>query len=82
MVSDAGVPPCSTTSVASITVQRNLFEPIFAAEYSEVIRETWSLHEPVLTVQALDEDTQVDYILDFLQNFLPYFLSILPQCRI
>ncbi len=56
-VSDGGIPACSRTTVAKISVQRNLNAPRFTrGEWTVNIMETHALTEAVVTVEARDAD--------------------------
>lgn len=60
MVKDGGSPACSKTSVATISVQRNLNSPRFSrGEWTVEIMETQSLTEPIVTIDAQDADDRV-----------------------
>lgn len=57
MVADGGTPPCTKTSVATMTVRRNLNEPRFKrGEWQKEIMETHPLTEVITTVEAEDKD--------------------------
>ena len=59
-MSDAGVPPCSKTTVATVNVRRNLHDPRFKREeWTETILETWALTKSIVTVKAEDDDDKV-----------------------
>ena len=59
-VSDAGVPPCSDTTVAVVNVRRNLQDPRFKrGEWTVTIKETRSLTEAIVRVEAEDKDEKV-----------------------
>lgn len=61
---DGGSPPRTATTVASITVQRNIKSPVFEElSYNETILETRQLGLPILQVKATDNDTRVNNIL-------------------
>lgn len=57
---DGGSPPRTATTVASITVQRNINSPVFERQsYNETILETRQLGLSFLQVKATDGDTRV-----------------------
>ena len=59
-VSDAGIPPCSKTIVATVNVRRNLHDPRFVrGEWPVTILETHALTESIVTVEAKDKDEKV-----------------------
>ena len=59
-MSDAGIPPCSKTIVATVNVRRNLHDPSFKrGEWSVTIRETQVLTEAIMTIEAEDKDEKV-----------------------
>ena len=59
-VADGGQPPCVQTSVATITVNHNLFAPSFnQQQYDATILEIFSLSLPITTLTGQDQDTTV-----------------------
>ena len=59
-VSDAGIPPCSATTVAVVNVRRNLQDPRFKrGEWTVTIKETHTLTETIVKVEAEDNDEKV-----------------------
>jgi len=59
-VSDAGIPPCSKTTVATVNVRRNLHDPRFKrGEWTMTILETHALTKSIVTVEAEDRDEKV-----------------------
>jgi len=66
---DGGTPPCSRTSLASITVNRNLQAPQFLqSEYAAEILETFPLTQSILSVSARDGDDRVGRRIKFQLN--------------
>lgn len=58
-VSDGGDPPCVATAVVAVTVRRNLNDPeMDRSEWKVEILETQSLTEPIVRLEAEDEDNQ------------------------
>ncbi|WAQ95445.1 FAT4-like protein [Mya arenaria] len=56
---DGGNPARSATSLVSINVRRNLFDPVFATQfYNVTIDETQSLGVNILQITASDQDTR------------------------
>ena len=63
---DGGSPPRTATTIATITVQRNLNSPVFEAQfYNVTILETRQLGLPFLEVKATDNDTSVSSVDSF-----------------
>ena len=59
-MSDAGVPPCSETTVAVVNVRRNLQDPRFKrGEWTVTIKETHALTDAIVKVEAEDKDEKV-----------------------
>uniref|UniRef100_K1QE50 Protocadherin Fat 1 n=1 Tax=Magallana gigas TaxID=29159 RepID=K1QE50_MAGGI len=62
LAQDGGSPPRTATTVATITVQRNINSPVFERQsYNETILETRQLGLSFLQVKATDGDTRVPY---------------------
>lgn len=60
LAQDGGSPPRTATTVATITVQRNINSPVFERQsYNETILETRQLGLSFLQVKATDGDTRV-----------------------
>ncbi len=76
MVADGGVPSCSKTSVATISVRRNLASPRFIqGEWSVRIMETHTLATPVVTVKAKDMDDKVTTVYGISFDIWPVVIS-------
>lgn len=58
---DGGVPPKDNVTTVQVTVNRNLFCPVWKNDDNFVeILETSDVASPVFTVSASDDDTQVN----------------------
>lgn len=60
MVADGGEPSCKRTSVATVNVNRNLNDPRFTtSRYTASILETHPLSDPIVRIEATDDDDRV-----------------------
>ena len=64
---DGGSPPLSGTAVVIITINRNLFRPVFEPTlYTAEIDEILDLGTVIKTLNATDGDKRVRWIIEFL----------------
>ena len=77
VASDGGTPSRTDTTVASVSVNRNLNKPRFEpSQYQTRILETLTIGEIVTTVSAKDNDRRVSdkyNLLHFLKHIVHYF---------
>ncbi len=63
IASDGGSPPRTDTTVARVSVNRNLARPKFEpTTYEAKILETTSIGEVIATISAKDEDMRVSHL--------------------
>ena len=62
-VQDGGNPRLSDIAIVVVSVNRNLFPPVFQPQqYSNTILDTYSVGVPILTLTANDRDTTVNTV--------------------
>lgn len=67
---DGGTPAKNSTATVAITVDRNLYAPVFSPDrYETTILETASPGDSIVTVLATDQDTSVRFSF-FLRSFV------------
>ena len=65
MAKDGGSPPKTATSSVLISVNRNLFVPLFEPQRIDLqLLETAELGVPIVRVNATDKDTKVSQLIN------------------